>query len=104
MNANPYQRLQETSDGSLRSLNKHSDSWREKMDTAPAIETSIDDLAILTKPDEAAALNYIESDEATLANSPVAPDKLQFWESEHTRPDFQTGSGGNDELVAATET
>jgi len=73
------------------------------MNTASAFETSIDNTDVLSRPDEAAALSYIESDEATLANVTAAPDTLQFWESEHTRPDFQTGSGGNDELVAATE-
>jgi phenylacetate-CoA ligase len=73
------------------------------MDTASAFETSIDNADVLPRPDEVAALSYIESDEATLANGAVAPDTLQFWESEHTRPDFQQGGGGNQELIAATE-
>jgi phenylacetate-CoA ligase len=33
----------------------------------------------------------------------VAAPPLQFWEAEHTRPDFEQGGDSNAELVAATE-
>jgi phenylacetate-CoA ligase len=75
------------------------------MDTAsrPATETSTDDLAVLPKPDEATALSYVDSHDATLANDTSGGATLQFWESEHTRPGFQSGNEGTPELVAATE-
>ena len=41
----------------------------------------------------------IESDEATLANGAVAPDKLQFWESEHTRPDSGDARAALEQLL-----
>src|SRR5438046_5003124 len=72
------------------------------LDTASAIESSID-ADVLPRPDEAASLSYIEADEATLANGAVAPDTLQFWESEHTRPDFQQGGGRSEERRVGKE-
>lgn len=73
------------------------------MDNASTSETSVGNAAVLTQDDEIAALAYVESSEATLANNAAVPATLQFWESEHTRPDFQPGGGGNDELVAVAE-
>jgi phenylacetate-CoA ligase len=62
-----------------------------------------DDIALLPKLDQAAPSISTEPCSATQANDVPAPDRLQFWESEHTRPGFQSSNEAAPELVAAAE-
>ncbi|GAB6996396.1 MAG: hypothetical protein CFE30_29815 [Bradyrhizobium sp. PARBB1] len=61
-----------------------------KMTSTLAISTSDDSLALVPEHDQAAA-----------SLVPAVPQR-QFWETEHTRPDFQPSSDAAPELVAAT--
>ena len=72
------------------------------METAfeSATETSTGNLAVLPELDQATS---IAPDDATATHGVTAADTLQFWESEHTRPDFQPDNVGTSDLVEATE-
>src|SRR5665213_2778712 len=78
-------------DGHLRMARALAETrWRQTMDAVSHSGTEVstgDDLAVL----EAASSNT------------SAPDRLQFWEAQHTRPAFQTGDQESPELVAAAE-
>lgn len=67
------------------------------MDTASrlATEASADNVALAPDSDQALS--------SACETSDAAPDRLQFWESEHTRPDFQPGGEAVPELVAAAD-
>jgi len=67
------------------------------MDTASrlATEASADNVALVPDCDQAVS--------SACETSHAAPERLQFWESEHTRPDFQPGGEAAPELVAATD-
>jgi len=62
-----------------------------KMTSTLAISTADDSLALVPEHDQAAA-----------SLVPAAPPQRQFWETEHTRPDFQPSDDAAPELVAAT--
>ena len=54
--------------------------------------------------DDLALLDHATSSNSVAPESNMsAPDRLQFWEAEHTRPGFQTGDQESPELVAAAE-
>jgi phenylacetate-CoA ligase len=70
----------------------------QKMELPIATQVSNNgDLALVPKRDQAASSSNLESLVTVQAPS------LQFWESEHTRPDFPPGNGGASKLVAAAE-
>ncbi len=62
------------------------------MTSTLAISTSDDSLALVPEHDQAAA---------SLVPAATVPQR-QFWETEHTRPDFQLSDDAAPELVAAT--
>ena len=63
------------------------------MTSSLAISVSDDGLALVPEHDQAASL--------VPADAACAPQR-QFWETEHTRPDFQPSNEAAPELVAAT--
>ena len=66
-----------------------------------AIET-LDSGDLALPPDAAGSPSHVESHEAKLADDATA-DRLQFWESEHTRPGFKSSNETDPELVAAAD-
>jgi len=64
-----------------------------KMESSLAVQVSQDDVA--STCDQASLVPAAAND--------AAPRRLQFWESEHTRPDFEPGGDAAPGLVAATE-
>src|ERR1700690_429507 len=62
-----------------------------------------EDLVVLPESDGAACPIDVMDHDAIEADGAPASDRLQFWESEHTRPGFQSGNQEAPELVAAAK-
>ena len=62
-----------------------------------------DDVALLLQVDDAATSVSPEPCGFAQSNTASAPDRLQFWEAEHTRPGFQSSNEDAPELVAAAK-
>lgn len=76
------------------------------MESASSVATEAfngGDLALLPKREQAASSSNVGTHTVTQAKDASSAGRLQFWESEHTRPGFQCGNEEAPELVAATE-